>query len=268
MSLPKALDSKSALAEPELDLASLSSLAHPKRSPWIWALFACILLGTSGAVRAVQDRSHAEERNYVEVTPFPLKTLPSTLGVWRVIPGGEQTLDDQTMQITGGTDYVLRTYVDDLTGVSLTVLVLFGPAEPVLPHTPQICFPASGYAAHGDTSDRQVKTEDGLKAQFRSAVYAKSGGRAMLREIAYHSFRLDGIWSPSIGEGRKFPRRNPGIFKVQVQRRVAEGERSDRNDPIEQFLTVLIPEIERKIAAGPAKGKAAPVAKDVAAKLP
>jgi hypothetical protein len=188
--------------------------------------------------------------NYKETCPVALSTLPAKLGEWRLIAGGERSLDDMTIRITGGTDYILRSYVDDLTGVSLSVLVLFGPAEPVLPHTPDVCYPSTGYVLADEATDRLIKADDGTAAEFRSAVYAKPGGRATQREEVYHSFRLEGRWSPHVGAGRKFPRRNPGIFKVQVQRRVAGGEHRDRDEPIEQFLKILVAELERRIAAG------------------
>ena len=136
------------------------------------------------------------------------------------------------MRITGGTDHIVRTYADDLTGVSLTVLVLFGPAEPVLPHTPEVCYPSSGFRlvdalglgrSSSDGPGRAGASRSRARREFRSGVYQKAAGRAMLREEVYHSFRLDGQWSPDIGSGRKFPRRNPGVFKVQIQRQVADG---------------------------------------------
>jgi hypothetical protein len=224
----------------------------PARSmggPWVWTAIACITLGASGVVRAVQERRHQDEMNYRETCPIALTSLPSKLGGWRLVPGGERPLDDLTFRITGGTDYLQRNYVDDLTGVSLMVFILFGPAEPVLPHTPEVCFPSMGYTPADDASDRMIKADDGTAAEFRSLVYAKPGGRTMLREEAYYSFRLEGRWSANVGAGRKFPRRNPSVFKVQVQRRVAEGEHRDRDEPIEQFLKLLIPEIERRLAA-------------------
>jgi len=233
--------------------------AHSKGALKVWAAIACVLLATSGVVRTLQESRHKAEKSYVEACPFPLKSIPSKLGVWQLKEGSDQTLDPLTIRITGGTDHILRTYVDELTGVSLVVLVLFGPAEPVLPHTPDVCFPSSGYSGARDSMDREIEytikdPRAKHSAQFRSSVYEKSGGLAVRREEAYHSFRLEGVWSPSIGSGRKFPRRNPGVFKVQVQRLVAAGERRDTKDnPIEQFLSILVSEIERNIAAGSAK---------------
>ena len=75
----------------------------------------------------------------------------------------------------------------------------------------------------------------------------------MIRTEVFHSYRLDGVWSPNAGVGRKFPRKNPGIFKVQVHRLVAAGERRDRDNPIEQFVALLVPEIEKRIIESQAK---------------
>jgi hypothetical protein len=204
----------------------------------------------------MQDRRHQEERSYVEECPITLTSIPKKLGVWHLVDGGEKSLDELTKAITGGSQHIMRTYADDQTGVTLSVLILYGPAVPVLPHTPAVCYPSSGYACAEGPSDSTIKFRldndakgrpiDG-EARFRSAIYQKSAGRLTYRDAVYHSFRLDGTWSPDIGVGRKFPRRNPGIFKVQVQRHVVEGESLGAGDPMEQFLSTLLTELEKQI---------------------
>jgi hypothetical protein len=233
---------------------------------WSWVVIACVLLGTSGLIRTIQERRHQFEKSYKESCPIELTKIPKKFGDWKLIQGGEKYLDPMTMRITGGTDHLIRTYANDLTGVSLTVLILFGPADPVLPHTPQVCYPSSGYSegdapmlrtieysAGKDAEGRSI----GRRADFLAASYMKPAGRTVLREAVYHSFRLDGQWSPYIGSGRKFPRRNPGIFKIQIQRLAAEGESLTQGDPIEQFLASFVPGIESEIKAAADKAPAA-----------
>jgi len=239
-----------------------------RRSSWgpkSWAFVACLFLAGSGLFRYQQDRRFDVDKSYHEDCPFPLKTLPLEFTGWKATDEGEKSLDPLTLRITGASDHITRTYVDELTGVTLQVLVLFGPAEPVLPHTPQVCYPACGFVPTEDSSHRTVTMADGQKAVFQSAVFAKAGGRSVVREVAYHSFRLEGPWSPDIAQGRKFPRRNPGVFKVQVQRRVVDGERRDRDDPVEHFLAELLPEIDRRVAQGRASKPAGPNATAAAA---
>lgn len=241
--------SQLAASDPPGTGAGSATIAPRWRSSLTWMTVACILLVSSGVARSWQDRRHLVESSYTESCPFPLKSIPTTLGGWKLVDGGDRSLDPLTMRITGGTDHLLRTYVDELTGVSLVALILFGPVEPVIPHTPEVCYPACGFTLADEVSDRVIQSEGGITSRFRSAVYAKSGGRTSLREEVYYSFRLEGQWSPDVGSGRKFPRRNPSVFKVQVQRRVADRERRDGDDPIEQFLKYLIPAIEHQVAS-------------------
>ena len=222
------------------------------RSPRVvlaWGIAASLLLVGSGALRTILAARHQEEKDFKVQSPFPLKDLPKTVGTWRVVEGSETRLDDMTTRITGSTDYVLWKYKDDQTGTMISALVLYGPAEPVVPHTPQVCYPATGYRDISGIADRDVKYGDGKVASFRTNVFAKSGGRDVVRNMVYHSFRLDGHWSPGIA-ALKFPRKNPGIFKIQIQRRVIEGEGNGTgNEPIEQFLGAFLPVLERQIAA-------------------
>jgi Protein of unknown function (DUF3485) len=257
-------------------LPKVPPIARRRGAAWTWALIACVLLGASGAVRAMQERRHQSEKAYKEACPINLAKLPEKFGSeWHLIKGGDRQLDAFTMRITGGTDHLIRTYANDLTGVFLTILVLYGPAEPVLPHTPQACYPASGFDLGEAPTIRTIEYSLGEnekgepikdKAEFISASYAKPNGRQMLREGVYHSFRLDlrdgksGKWDPWIGLGYKFPRRNPGIFKIQVQRVIADGETLSDGDPIEQFLKSFLAALEAEIKTAAAKDAAPGVA--------
>lgn len=223
-----------------------------------WTVAACLLLATSGLLRAVQSSEYAKERSYLVNCPFPLNTIPRAIGDWQVVEGSEVVLDPLTTRISGSTDHILRTYVDKMTGVMLSVLVLFGPAEPVLPHTPQICYPSSGHKALADPVDRDIKISDAQTAKFRASIFAKPGGRVVIRNAVYHSFLLEQPWTPSIAT-QKFPRKNPGIFKIQIQRRIGDGESLGSDEPIEDFIQKLIPLLDGMIAAaGPGSETPAP----------
>ena len=56
------------------------------------------------------------------------------------------------------------------TGVSLTVLILFGPAEAVFGHRPEICYPSAGYRMVSDPFLSEVAVDSMPAAMFRSEV--------------------------------------------------------------------------------------------------
>lgn len=212
-----------------------------------WCLAATTLLVVSGVYRSVQASKYQSEMTYVVESPFSLKTMPRVIGDWRVVENGEMNLDPLTTRITGSTDHILWTFADDLTGVRLSLLLLFGPAEPVLPHTPQVCYPATGFTPTGPPIDKQVTLENHPPMLFRSAIYAKPGGRTLNRTMVYHSYLFNEVWTPNVSI-RNLPRRSPGIYKVQIQRSVTDNERSEGEEPIEDFIRKVVPILEQKIA--------------------
>ena len=91
---------------------------------------ASLALIGSGAIRSFQSSYYDEAGTYDIACPFPLKQIPRTLDGWHMVEGSEAVLDPLTTRITGSTDHITRNYVNEMTGVTLSVLVLYGPAEP------------------------------------------------------------------------------------------------------------------------------------------
>jgi len=221
-------------------------------SPWVWMTLACVLLGASGGVRAWQDHRFATVQSSVAVSPFPLKDLPLTLGDWRAQEGSDTILDPRIAQIAGSSDHVIRIYTNAATGQSLSVLVLFGPAQIVYGHQPGVCYPSAGYHPVAESLTRSVANGSGPPAAFYSHVYARQKDQQQGRQEVYFSFRHGNRWYPDPGRFWKDFRHHPGMFKVQTQRLVTESEsstaRREQANPTEQFLELLLPEIERRAA--------------------
>jgi hypothetical protein len=247
--------STSNLTEPRPSLHDTPLVARPRggmaSSHWAWMTLACLLLGASGGVRAWQDLRFTAVENMQEAQPFPLKELPATLGdgEWRVQDGGEASLDPEVAQVAGCTDSLIRTYRNATTGVSVTALILFGPGTKVVGHTPEICYPSAGYQMVEGASSRTIALDAPLPAaEFRSEVFARARDQRPWREEVYYAFRHGNRWTPDAYRQWKDFRHHPSMFKVQVQRPVAKDERRTVNNPTEQFLALLIPEIEGRIA--------------------
>lgn len=223
-------------------------------------ILACVIVAASGAVRINQESEFADAARSAEISPFRMADLPPLLGEnWEQV-GEDQVLEEETLQIAGCADYVLRNYVDNRTGVTLTVLVSFGPAERIYPHSPVVCFPANGFQMRGGPWQRTVEvegtdSEEPQNTRFKALVYGKPGGGVEdLREV-YYSFWHNGEWLAD--HPHNFFRHRPAMFKIQVERPVILGEaRGEGSRPIEGLLRDLVPEIERRYAASQAQDPA------------
>ena len=143
---------------------------------------------------------------------------------------------------------MMRTYSNATTGVSVVALIIFGPAQAVFGHRPEICYPSAGYQMVDAAMLRTVPNALGSPAAFRSEVFARQRDQRRWREEVYYSFRHGDQWSPDVERFWKDFRHHPSMFKIQVQRPVVATERRTLNNPTEQFLALLLPEIERRVA--------------------
>jgi len=229
--------------------ADIDPPARPETSPrvsklglWLRVGLVCLLLGGSGVVRAWQARRLATVLQDGRRSPFPLESLPINLGTWK---GEEATLDPLIVRVSGATDIVTRRYVDQKTGAALEAIILYGPSAEVFLHRPEVCYPNAGFKQLGDGETRLINVGTS-EVPFRSLVYTKGeGGRAALQEVHY-SWRYHGRWSPELVKHKEFER-IPGMFKIHLARTLTPRERRDLDNPNEEFLKVLIPELERRL---------------------
>ena len=209
---------------------------------WGRIALVCTVLIASGFVRSRQAERIKDELEK-GVYSFPLTAIPAVMGPWK---GEETEIDPRIARGTGARQVVTRRYVNQQTGVALDVIVLFGQAVDMYIHTPELCYPAAGYALAGGPDARTIPLEAGA-APFRALLYSKGEGAASDLQEVYYSWRYNGQWTPQVGLQKHFER-IAGMYKVHLARRVTEHERRDFRNPCEGFLQWLLPEIERRIA--------------------
>ena len=211
-------------------------------STWARMALACAILLVSGGLRWWQTQRFNTLLDLGRESPFPLEELPLTLGPWR---GEPAKLDEQIAESTGSTDYTLRTYVNQATGVKVDVIVLYGPATAMFIHKPEICYPNAGFEPCAASSERTIEA-DQLHAPFRSLIYKRGEGGRTDRQEVYYSWRINGRWSPEAGTVKQLER-IPGMYKVQLARSVTEHERRDVGNPCEALLEALLPALEQRV---------------------
>jgi len=241
--------------------------AKPDPSPWRWMVLACLLLGISGGVRSYRDYQFSKLSSSLKESPFHLADLGDSLGSWRAVENSDTKLDPEIARIAGSSDHIVRSYIDAQSGETVHVMVLYGLAQDIFAHTPEICYPASGYLKSGSPKDIGVpiSTESKIAqpVRYRTQVFHRATGPGTVHysESAY-SFRLgdahEGMWRPDMASEWKSFRRQPGMFKIQMSREVsaaAANPDAPQSKVCESLMTELIKEIEHRLAASTASAK-------------
>jgi hypothetical protein len=227
--------------------------ARPSRALLACTAIACALVLGSGALRWWQARRVEAMLQLEKESPFPLDSLPMTLGDWV----GEKTeLDPQIVAGTGANDLITRRYVNRVTGVAVEVIVLHGPASDIFVHTPEWCYPRAGFAAAGEVMERSIPLGD-AKAPFRSTAYTKGDpARPDTQEVIF-SWRYNGRWTTTVNRPKEMER-VAGMYKVQVARKLQANEARTVANPCEAFLELLVPVLEARIRGQSPPSQATP----------
>jgi hypothetical protein len=206
------------------------------------AVVVCALVLASGGVRWWQVRRVEAMMSRDRESKFPLDSLPMTLGDWV----GEKTeLDPVIVARTGSNDLITRRYTNRITGVTIETIILHGPASEIFIHAPDNCYPRAGYTPAGEAMDRAVSC-GGTRVLFRSVAYTKGDpAHADTQEILY-AWRYNGRWTTSVNRPKEMER-VPGMYKVQVSRRLLPTESRTVADPCEAFLALMVPALEARI---------------------
>lgn len=219
----------------------------PRKYDRGWILLIGVLCAIFGGVRFWREWQFSSLSKESSEAPFALKELPRELGDWRVVEGSESTLEPDIAQIAGASDHLIRTYINEKTGASAVIIIIHGLATRVWSHTPDACYPGSGFDAIPPTQDIDISIpETTSRARFRVQQFAKL--KAGLRDFrrVYHSFRHAGVWGLDMKEKWKAFRYHPGMYKVQVQTQAGSfDDRKDR-EPLERFIGQLVREIEKR----------------------
>lgn len=233
--------------------SSASATRAPGRGLWLKVGLAVALLSASAAGRAWQSSRVDQVLRAGRKPPFALKDLPMQMGPWM---GRDEFVDEQVIRTTGSTDSIFRSYQNQVTGQRVSLLVLFGPCTEMYGHTPEVCYPATGYTQVKDAIPRVVES-GGSSWPFRELVYAKGeGGQAEVQDVFY-TWRYSGKWTPKPSTYQEFERM-PSMFKVQAARRIVNAKELDLLDvgnPCEASLALLMAEIDRRIAEAEAAGE-------------
>lgn len=225
-------------------VAATSTRAGAGFGTWLRVALVCGILVGSAYVRQWQAARIEQGLELGRRRQIDLEAVPLTIGQWE----GEPTkIDEQIARVTGADQIVTRRYVNQQTGVSLELILLYGPAVEMYIHIPETCYPSAGYTLYAE-GENQVIDAGVVKAPFRSLVYSKGeGAQADLQEV-YYSWRYNGHWTPDIGTQKQFER-IPSMYKVHVARRVTGQEQRHVGNPCEAFLRSLVAEVEGRIVA-------------------
>ena len=163
--------------------------------------------------------------------------FPKSCGDWEAVNDIEA--DPRSLERAGAVGHVSRMYRHRGTGVQATVFVVCATPHDASGHTPDRCYPGSGYQAEEAESRRSVGLADGRSAEFFTGTFAKAGQTLRI----FWTYGGDGRWiAPPLARVGLAGR--PLVYKLYVIVDATRLGAAQAKATGEMFLGVLLPAVD------------------------
>jgi hypothetical protein len=175
-----------------------------------------------------------------------LDAIPTVIGDWTGTPFAVPAPD---LAMAGAVNYMARRYTNPRRDVTLTVLMLCGLPGDISLHTPEACYPGAGFTL-GDTAvfTRTYGSPE-HRAEFRTAVATRAGTNPAMLRIFWGWNASKGWLAPQ--DARWTFASEPALCKLYVVRETAGSIPDPSDDACNQFLTLLLPALDRSVFSDP-----------------
>jgi hypothetical protein len=233
------------------------ALRNAAASPLAWTLISCGILVIATAERYWRDGTLWGRVANASESPFSLKELPKEIGSWRMVEGSEAVLDPDIAYAAGATSHLLRNYTDINSGETVNVLILYGLARNMIGHSPDYCYPYSGFERVDSMGAYDLKLDDLNKVvRYRGGSFTKKSlGSTQFVQVIY-SLRSGDEWLADAVTLWGRIRAEPGMYKIQIAG-PAPTNLAVESSPSVELLGQLVTQVERRVRqASEGTGKA------------
>jgi hypothetical protein len=175
-----------------------------------------------------------------------LRGVPAEFGAWRLESSEE--LAQNVIDLLQCAGQFHRVYLNQETGDTVSVAVMFGPSGPISVHTPEVCYSSRAYAIRDPRQKTEIKSADGSHDAFWQVTFRSNDLDSEALRV-YYAWSDGTTWSAP-GQPRFAFAASPHLYKIQLAAQVSSTDEREQDDPCQGFLREFVPAL-RRCLAGP-----------------
>ena len=169
-----------------------------------------------------------------------LESVPTVLGDWTAT---SQAIPPRELAMAGAVGQISRVYTNPTKGLTVSVLLLCGLPGNISTHTPDACYPGAGYTlGNGERFVHRYGVPE-RAAELQTAVASRAGTKPSRLRL-YWAWLGSSGWSAPESPRWAFAA-EPMLSKLYIVRETGGVAVDPKEDPCAQFLSLLLPELDR-----------------------
>lgn len=183
-----------------------------------------------------------------------LQNVPIDIGDWH---GEDLPVEEQVRKTAGARGYVSRQYHNAITGEDVTIWLIVGHSRDVMRHTPDVCYPSSGFKTRAPENSRHTFVFDEQPpADFYTNTFLKEDttGRHLVRVFwSWFKPEDDGTvaWKAPKAVRLEFGN-TPSLYKLYFTSNMRDTKESTEDSACNKFAEVFLPVVEKALSTSDA----------------
>jgi hypothetical protein len=182
-----------------------------------------------------------------------LESVPRDIGDWQ---GTDLSVEEQVRKTAGARGYVSREYINVVTGDIVKIWLIVGHSRDVMRHTPDICYPSSGFKMRAPENARvPFVFENQPEADFYTNTFVKEDatGRAIER-VFWAWYKPNDERTVQWG-APKIVRLEYGnarsLYKLYFTSAMRDYGETVEQSPCMKFAEVFLPVVDKALSTAP-----------------
>jgi hypothetical protein len=172
--------------------------------------------------------------------------VPKQIGDWK---GEDLPVDAQVKKTAGAVSYVSRRYTNQESGDEVRLWLIVGHSRDICRHTPNICYPASGFRQQGSQLRHTLELPDGKPTHFFTGKFIKDDvyGRHAERVFWAWNHPDTNKWEAPSGNPRQHYGLSRALYKLYFTSNVKPSEDTAEDNVATTFAELMLPEIDKAL---------------------
>jgi hypothetical protein len=189
-----------------------------------------------------------------------MESVPMTIGDWTAT---SREIPPRELAMTGAAGYIARIYSNPSKGLTVSVLLLCGLPGDIATHTPDVCYPGAGFTLEAAESYTRRYGSPERRAGFQTALARRGGANPSVLRL-YWGWKGSAGWAAPEDARWSFAS-EPVLSKLYVVRETGGSVVDAKDDPANEFMSLLLPELDRVVFSAPGQTSGSPASAEAAA---
>ena len=183
--------------------------------------------------------------------------VPKKIGDWT---GTDMPVSEEVKERSGAVNFVNRRYTQEGTEISVDLWLIIGHSRDIIRHTPNICYPSSGFQQQGSQLRYTLYYDGDKEARFFTSKFHKEDALVRQTQRVFWAWNHPDIqkWDAPDKARFHYGMASRALYKMYLTSSVLDDEDTMDDNPAAEFAELVVPVIDAALFAEPPAATSSP----------